>query len=365
MRADEFLDALAARDVRFFTGVPCSFFKGVYSALEHTPERYVPAANEGAALAIAVGSLLARRPCAVLLQNSGLGNLVNPLTSLVQPYGVPALLFVSGRGVGVPDEPQHERMGAITQQVLEACGATVWVMEPEPDAFGAQLDAAQRTAGACAFVVRKGTVDAAAVEPPPTERTLSRPRLLEVTAELAPAAAAVLATTGKQSRELFAQGDLPRNFYSMGSMGHVMSIGLGIALADPERPVIVLDGDGSALMHLGGLSTIGAVAPKRFVHVVVDNERYESTGNQRTTSPTTDFAAVALGCGYASAIRVDDEAGYRAALAAALAAVGPALVHAKVNHEVIPDVPRITTRHPAPEIARRFAAFLSGDGEHP
>ena len=363
MDAETFVDELTRRNTRLFTGVPCSFFQAVYTffRVKH-PELYIPAANEGVAQAIACGAALAGMKSAVLIQNSGLGNLVNPLTSLNAPYRIPSLLFVSGRGVGIPDEPQHVLMGSITQTLLEQCGAKVWAMRDDPASFGKQLDEAEKAMAegeSCAFIVPKGTIDAFKADPDLPERPMSRARVLELTCEVAPPDSALVATTGKTARELFAIGDDPRNFYSMGSMGHAAGLALGICRARPDRRVVVLDGDGAALMHLGTLSTIGACAPARLTHVVIDNETYESTGNQLTTSPTTDFTTVARACGYAAAIRADTEAEFRSALTRALESGGPTLIHVKVRLEGIPDVPRITTRHSAPEIASNFSQFLA------
>ena len=369
MRVEDFIDELLKSGVRLFTGVPCSFFQSAYALFRgQRSDLYIPAANEGVALAVATGAELAGVKTAVLIQNSGIGNLVNPLTSLNAPYALPSLLFVSGRGFGVTDEPQHELMGRITQGLLELCGARTWVMSPDVDAFREQLAEAGRcrTRDACvvAFVVPKDTLRAPdGVDATPTceapLRPLSRATVLRITQELAPSNAALLATTGQTSRELFALSDDPRTFYCMGSMGHVTGVALGVALGDRTRFVIALDGDGAALMHLGALSTIGACAPKNLIHVIVDNEAYATTGNQPTTSGTTDFAAVARACGYRSSSQVATEASFRNALSESLRGAGPAMIHAKVNLDATLNAPRITSRYSAPEIAMNFSRFLT------
>ncbi|MEM6989070.1 MAG: phosphonopyruvate decarboxylase [Myxococcota bacterium] len=365
MLAAEFVAALTEHGYGHFTGVPCSFFQSVYSYFqEQRPNDYTPAANEGVAVAIAAGAVMAGLPTAVLIQNSGLGNMVNPLTSLCHTYRVPVLLFVSGRAVGVKDEPQHELMGSVTEAVLESCAAKVWTMAVDAKEFGAQLaeaNASMKERGLpAAFIARKGSIDTFKTKPEfEASPALSRPAVLRMTSEIIPSDAVTLATTGKQARELFAIDDQARNFYCMGSMGHVAGIGLGVAIAQPKRKVVVLDGDGSAIMHLGSMSTVGGTKPANLVHVVVDNRTYESTGNQLTTSPNTDFCSVAKACGYAQVWEADTEAAYADVLRQALAAGGPSCIHARVNLDVVKDVPRITTKHTAPEIGANFTGFLA------
>ena len=187
---------------------------------------------------------------------------------------------------------------------------------------------------------------------PPT-RVATLERLLAT----APDAAAIITTTGKCGRELFTLADRPQHLYLVGSMGCASAMGLGVAL-NVERPVIVLDGDGAALMKLGNLSTIGAAAPGNLVHVVLDNGVHDSTGGQATVAPNVDFAQVALACGYRSAAACDDLAGFEAALTAALAETGPSLVHMTVAPGSIAKLGRPTVK-PA-DVARRFRDFLAG-----
>jgi phosphonopyruvate decarboxylase len=172
-----------------------------------------------------------------------------------------------------------------------------------------------------------------------------------------PAAAAVIATTGKTGRELFTLADRPQHLYQVGSMGCASAMGLGVAL-HTDRPVVVLDGDGAALMKLGTLATIGARAPANLVHVVLDNGVHDSTGGQPTVSPSVEFDAVALACGYATGTACDDAAGVAQAVTAALAAPGPHLVHARIAPGSLEHLGRPTVT-PA-EVARRFRSFLAG-----
>jgi phosphonopyruvate decarboxylase len=171
-----------------------------------------------------------------------------------------------------------------------------------------------------------------------------------------PETAAIVATTGYTGRELYMVADRPQHLYQVGSMGCAAGMGLGVAV-NADRPVVVLDGDGAALMKLGTLGAIGAYAPKNLIHIVFDNGAYESTGGQPTVSPTVDFAAAALACGYPSGFACDGLDGFEQAVKAALAKDGPHLVHMKVARGTIDGLVRPKI---APvDVARRFRAFLA------
>ncbi|MEU9716191.1 phosphonopyruvate decarboxylase [Streptomyces sp. NPDC047976] len=332
---DEFCAALKDRGFDFVAGVPCSFFSGPIDQLTRDG-LYLAASNEGAALAAAAGATVAGHRSAVIAQNSGLGNLINPLTSLAQTYEIPVLVFMSLRGWPDPtkDEPQHAVMGTATHQILDAVGIAHVTVPAAADAraFGAALDraVAEMAEGRTVFVLtEKGAI--AKHESPVADPGggLSR---LEVLRAIEPvvAEAAVISTTGYTSRELFGATGSKEHFYMQGSMGHAAAFGLGVALRTPDKPVVVLDGDGAAIMHMGTMSSVGASAPANLVHLVFDNGTYESTGGQATTSHATDFAAVALGSGYATArtCRTLDEV--VDGLATALRETGPHLLHVHV-----------------------------------
>jgi len=301
--AEAFVRSLTSRGITSFTGVPCSFFRAVIQQVAADPAlRYVVVPNEGAALAVASGAYLAGRGAAVLIQNSGLGNLINPLTSLCMVYRLPALLFVSGRAYRVPDEPQHVVMGRAMRPMLDAIGVRSADLPMDAAscdvAVQEAMDWMAREKLPWVFFVRKGTFEPGAAPPPgPVTYALKRIEAIRVLAETLRGHEYVIATTGKPSRELFSVCDRDRNFYMQGSMGHAAALALGISLHQPRRKVVVLDGDGALLMHLGIASSIGHHRPRNLYHVVLDNESYESTGDQDTTSPTTDLCAVAKACG--------------------------------------------------------------------
>ncbi|WP_050513792.1 phosphonopyruvate decarboxylase [Streptomyces griseus] len=336
--AREFLDALREHRVDLVAGVPCSYFAGPIRLLEQGTEPfYVPAANEGGALAAAAGAGLAGRAAVVLAQNSGFGNLVNPLTSLVLPYRIPVLVMMSMRGwpTASAGEPQHRWMGRVVPQWLESLEIPHWTLSPSGAPLDALLSKAQPVldGGGTAFVlVEKGAIEAedplpsgtpvsraaTATSPAPTRDNLVDALLAEVREEN------VLSTTGYLSRTLFNRGDRDRNFYMQGSMGHLTSLALGAALVSPDERFVLLDGDGAVLMHMGALAVVGHHAPRHFLHVVFDNGFYASTGGQAAVR--ADFAAVARGCGYRHVHRVATASALGPALRRALALEGPALL---------------------------------------
>jgi phosphonopyruvate decarboxylase len=362
INSDQFCTTLDDRRIGFVTGVPCSYFSGPIAALTRA-RRYVPAANEGAALALAAGAAAAGARTAVIAQNSGLGNLINPLTSLAMPYGIPVLIFMSLRGWPDPagDEPQHAVMGTATHRVLDAVGVAHWTLqrdepslEPILDLAEAELDAGRTAVVLC----EKGAIETHRPAGVPADTPLTRTEALAV---LVPRLAGhpIVSTTGYTSRELFAHHDAGSHFYMQGSMGHAGAFALGVALhADRAGPVVVLDGDGAALMHLGTISTIGACAPLPLVHVLFDNGMYESTGAQATTARTTDFAALALATGYRSARACRSAADIESALAVALSRPGPHLIAIQVAPATgqIPD--RATSALSPAAIRDRFSATL-------
>jgi phosphonopyruvate decarboxylase len=375
--ADAFLDPARARGFGFYTGVPCSFLTPIINRVIGDPAlEYVGATSEGEAVAIAAGAWLAGQKTVVMCQNSGLGNAVNPLTSLSFPFRIPTLLVVTWRGQpGIHDEPQHELMGQITGNLLDTMRiahrpfpATPEDVEPALALAEAEMARSELPFG---LVMAKGTVRGEGLaEKPPEPRPAgarrdyrehgphpTRLEVLERFLGVVPDGAGVIATTGKCGRELFTLADRPQHLYQVGSMGGASAMGLGVAL-HARRPVVVLDGDGAALMKLGNLATIGSRAPGNLVHVVLDNGVHDSTGGQATVSASVDFAAVAVACGYASGAACDSLDGFERAMAAMRATSGPHLIHARIAPGSLDTLGRPTIK--PPEVARRFRQFLTG-----
>lgn len=377
--ASDFITEAGRAGFDFYTGVPCSFLTPLINGALSSPAlSYVGAASEGEAVAIAAGAWLAGRRTVVMCQNSGLGNAVNPLTSLNEPFRIPTLLVATWRGEpGIADEPQHGVMGRITQDLLSLMGVphAPFPASRERVAPGlARAVESMETSGLpFAFVMRKGDVAdeelRAEARPlpapgrradfPPDGERPTRAAALERFLGIAPPDAAVVATTGKCGRELFTLADRPQHLYQVGSMGGASGMALGVAL-NHGGPVVVLDGDGAALMKLGAFATIGAYAPRNLVHVLLDNGAHDSTGGQPTVSPGVDFAAVALACGYAYAAACATLEGFEAAFREAAAAPGPALVHLRIAPGSMAKLGRPTVK--PPEVARRFKDFLAASG---
>jgi phosphonopyruvate decarboxylase len=374
--ADAVLDALKERSFDFFTGVPCSFLTPLINrVISDTRTDYVGATSEGEAVAIAAGAWLGGRETVVMCQNSGLGNTINPLTSLNWSFRIPTLLIVTWRGQpGLDDEPQHELMGEILRDLLRDCRVPFADFPLEAEGLGSAIDSARQSMTEAslpfAFVLQKGPIADEALdepgltpEPPGTYVDLceggerpTRYAALERFLAAVPDSAAVIATTGKCGRELFTLADRPQHLYQVGSMGCASAMTLGVALAT-DRPVVALDGDGAALMKLGNFATIGACGPSKLVHVILDNGVHDSTGGQATVSPIIDFARIALACGYCSGRTCDGLIAFGRALNAAFTAPGPHLIHLRIRPGSLEKLGRPTVK--PPEVALRFRDFLA------
>jgi len=387
MQIETFGEILKQHGVRHGAGVPCSYFTPLVNYMTVDPDLdYVSSTSEGEAVAIAAGMVTAGKPAFALMQNSGLGNAVNPLTSMLYIYKMPVVLLVSHRGQpGVPDEPQHELMGQITEQMSEMCGMRTHVFEP--DHFAAALQRAQHDRVPVSFVVRKGTLEGGPKMPKLTIRAHSAayapanvgeftPQLTreEALATILPIcnrgldnhgdanAVAVIGTTGKLSRELYElddrECDKRNRFYMVGSMGCAAGFGLGIARAQPGRKVLVLDGDGALLMKLGSLATAGFMNPSNYHHVTFDNGAHDSTGGQPTPSPAVDFSSMALACGYKHAATVASAADLTETLERQLAMPGPTHLRVIIGVGSRGELgrPKLTPQG----CYSRFSAFLQG-----
>ncbi|NQV55100.1 MAG: phosphonopyruvate decarboxylase [Rhodospirillales bacterium] len=376
IEADDFIVPASERGYNFYTGVPCSFLTPfINRTISSDLTDYVGAASEGEAVAIAAGAWLAGRKTVVMCQNSGLGNCVNPITSLNFPFRIPTLLITTWRGQpGVSDEPQHELMSQITQSLMELIRVRCLTFPRSKDGVAPILDAAEKVMDESGLpfglIMEKGAVADAALEQAVEEipeggiledrvsgdGATTRYQTLEALLGEADDTAAIIATTGKCGRELFTISDRKQHLYQVGSMGCASGMGLGVAL-NSNNKVIVLDGDGAALMKLGALATIGAYHPKNLIHIVLDNGSHDSTGGQATVSPKVDFAGVAASCGYQTAWTCDDLAGFKEAMAAANSSDGPHFIRMMIGPGSIDNLGRPTVS-PA-EVALRFKNFLA------
>lgn len=323
IEAADFGALLRAHSFDFFSGVPCSFLKSMINYASNELN-YVSAANEGEAVAIAAGASLGNKRAGVLLQNSGLTNALAPLTSLNYIFRIPVLGLVSLRGEpGASDEPQHELLGKITQNILETCEIKTFILSQTMGEIKEQLQSAERywkENRSVFFIVRKGTfadeklVKGLSFQQYKRERIISskpktlpkRGEVLELLNSMKDKDTVLLATTGKTGRELFEVENSPQHFYMVGSMGCVSSVGLGLALSRPDKKIIAIDGDGSLLMRMGSLATNGFYKPENFLHILLDNQCHDSTGGQETVSPNISFTGIASSSGYPLSIEVHD-----------------------------------------------------------
>jgi phosphonopyruvate decarboxylase len=369
-----FVGNLREQGVTMYTGVPDSLLKhlGAHIMATLPREQHVIAANEGAAVAIALGHYLrTRSPAVVYLQNSGIGNTINPLLSLADPqvYGIPMVVVVGWRGQpGVKDEPQHVKQGRVMEALLDAIELPWSVLPRDPGAAEVTMSEAVKVAvdrsTPYVVLVEKGTFTDANVLVPSTsgaDELASREDALIATADAVGQDAIIVSTTGMLSRELFEYreragqpGD--RDFLTVGGMGHASSIALGVAMQESGREVWCFDGDGALLMHLGSLAVIADHAPPNYFHVVFNNGVHDSVGGQRTSVNVIDVAATARALGYRYATSTSDMAAVQNAVAELRAQDGPALLELKVRPGNRPDIGR-PTRTPA-ESKRAFMMAL-------
>ena len=372
--AADFLDEVKNRGFELYTGVPCSYLRGFINYVIDSPSlRYVGAANEGDAVAIAAGATLGGRPAVCMFQNSGLGNAVSPLTSLTSTFDIPVLLIITHRGDpgGRADEPQHEMMGRITPDLLdlmdipwERFPSTVEEIEPVLDRAQAWMTVRSRP---YALVMPEGSVEPwpapspdvlasshRSMVPAPADPVATRADMLQAVVAGSSENDLIVATTGYTGRQLYALRDSANQFYMVGSMGCASSFGLGLAIGQPDKRVIVVDGDGSALMRLGALSTVGAEQVPNLVHLLLDNGQHESTGGQETTSGTTDLAMVALGCGYQRVERTADPAELAKLLKST--SDGTTFVHLPIQAGIASSLPRPAVT--PPQVAARLQTHL-------
>ena len=370
-----FVDHLAELGVRFHTGVPDSLLKefGTHVMATLPRERHVIAANEGGAVAIAMGyHLRTGEVPLVYLQNSGFGNLVNPLLSLADRdvYGVPMVVMIGWRGEpGVKDEPQHVTQGRVMTDLLDAMDMPWTHLPTDPaaaaEAMSAAVTSAREQRTPHLVLVSKGTFAPAEVavdEGPDTTGLASREQALVAAVEAIGDDVVIVSTTGMLSRELFEHRehtgqDGSRDFLTVGGMGHASSIALGIAVEERDRQVWCLDGDGALLMHLGGLAVIADHAPANYHHVVFNNGVHDSVGGQPTSVGRVDVPAAARALGYRATAGTADLAELPALVAAHREAGGPTLIDLRVRPGNRPGIGR-PTRTPA-ESRERFMQALS------
>ena len=357
IRPQFFYELLQENGTDFFTGVPDSLLKNFCAYITDTADKthHIIAANEGCAVGLAAGHYFATNTIPlVYMQNSGLGNTVNPLLSLADKdvYSVPLLLVIGWRGEpgGAHDEPQHIKQGKVTCALLDAMEIPYAILETDEEKAAVQITNAYKTikerSAPFALVIRKDCFASYTLksnECVPAEMT--REQAIEQIIAHAPSNAVFVSTTGMASRELYElreknQQKHDTDFLTVGSMGHASQIALGIALCKTHRKVVCIDGDGAAIMHLGALSTIGTQKPQNMIHIVLNNGAHDSVGGQPTVGRKINLCAAALACGYDQALSVAAPEVLLSSLKVAFESSGTVFIEVMVSKGSRPDLGR-------------------------
>lgn len=360
----KFHECLQGAGVEFMTGVPDTLLNDfcLYAEAKLPRERNVIAANEGNAVALAAGYHLATGSVAlVYMQNSGLGNTVNPLLSLTQQavYAVPLVLLIGWRGdPDIKDHVQHQKQGAITPVLLEAMDIPFRILgedlEDALDAAEWAVRTARKMSGPAALLAKKGVLakkKKEIFESRDSIYNMSRENAIECILKSVPADAICIATTGRATRELHELRNLSGtghdlDFLNVGAMGHASSIAAGIALAAKDRLVVCLDGDAAAIMHLGSLTTTGVLGLPNFLHVVLNNGAHESVGGQPSAGFKANLTAIAENAGYKTVgSSVETEQALRDAVSTLLPAENPAFIDVRIRKGIRSDLPLLKIAH--------------------
>lgn len=360
----------------FYTGVPDSQLKALCNYLMATygidPHHHVIAANEGNCTALAAGYHLATGKVPVVyMQNSGEGNIINPVASLLNDkvYAIPVIFIIGWRGEpGIHDEPQHIYQGEVTVKLLEDMDIAAFIIgkETTDDEVIQAMDGFKKVLSAgkdVAFVIRKGALTDAPKVVYENDNSMVREDIIQHIVK-ASGEDPIVSTTGKASRELFetrvANGQSHKyDFLTVGSMGYSSSIALGVAVNKPKRRIWCVDGDGAVLMHMGSMAVIGANKPKNLVHVIINNGAHETVGGMPTVAASIDLVAIAKGCGYPYAVCVDNFEDLDRELEAAKGRNELSMIEVKCSIGARDDLGRPTTT--ALENKQNFMEYLQNE----
>lgn len=359
IRPEFFVNTLKEHDIDFYAGVPDSLLKNICAYItDNLPaDQDIIAANEGGAMGIAAGYHLATGKVPVVyMQNSGEGNIINPLASLTdkEVYNIPVLLVIGWRGrPGVKDEPQHVKQGKVTTGLLNVMGVNYAILPKDEIEAAKQIkiavDFMKATNECYALVIEKDTFDSYKLQNVEVNNlTIAREEAIRKVAASIEDTACIVSTTGMISRELFEartawnQGH-ERDFLTVGSMGHASQIALGIALQKPERKVYCFDGDGASVMHMGNMAITASMNCKNYVHVVFNNGAHDSVGGQPTVGLKIDLCGVAKAVGYKATYSVDSMEQLDATLTDVKNAEGPVFLQVCVKKGNRKDLGRPTT----------------------
>lgn len=350
--------------VEFFCGVPDSHLNAFCTYLTNnvSDDKHMITANEGNAISVASGYHFATGTVPlVYMQNSGMGNALNPLVSLTDRhvYSVPMVLLIGWRGdPSTRDHDQHKTQGKITPKLLELLDIPYRIIEDRDDVINETVEWAVQTAKeiSCptALIAKNGVMAEKEKKVPPHDDrfTMSREDVINVVLDHAADDAILVATTGRATRELFflreERGETHDNdILNVGAMGHASSIAMGIALAMPDRQVICLDGDSAAIMHLGAMAMASHYHLLNYIHVILNNGAHESVGGQPSVGHCIDFAAIAQGCGFQRVVTIDNENKLIEALTICSDDKGSTLINARIRQGMRPVLPPLNIDHNA------------------
>lgn len=359
IRPSFFYDTLKANDIDFYAGVPDSLLKNLCAYItDHADDTHnIIAANEGGAMGLAAGYHLATGKIPVVyMQNSGEGNIINPLASLTDKdvYQIPVLLIIGWRGKpGVHDEPQHVKQGKVTLPLLETMGIPYQVLDKDEEQAAKQIQTAvdfmNNSREVYALVIEKDTFDTYTLQHVvQNDLSLTREEAIQTVAAALNEKDVIVSTTGMISRELFEYRTAmheghERDFLTVGSMGHASQIALGVALEQPQRKVWCFDGDGASIMHLGSMAIVASKHPQNYIHVVFNNGAHDSVGGQPTVGLQINLPAVADAVGYHASYSVTTKEELTAILPIVKAENGPVLLQVCVKKGNRKDLGRPTT----------------------
>ena len=346
IKPTDFYNHLTSHGIDFFAGVPDSLLKEFCLCIDDfaPKDKNIISANEGNAIALAAGYYLAKKSLPlVYMQNSGLGNAINPLLSLCDPdvYAIPMVVVVGWRGEpGVKDEPQHAKQGKVQLELLDSMGISYEIISKEDEQVARKISNVVETAkNECrptVLLIKKGTFEKYGKEIKKSDdQRMKREEALEIVLESLDGNAIVVSTTGKTSREIFEIREKEsqshqQDFLTVGSMGHCSSIALGIALSKPHRQVVCIDGDGAMLMHLGSLTSIASLKPNNFRHILMNNGVHESVGGQATAAKNIDLSAIVEAVGASKMFKAESPAELKENIPKFLSCVGPSFFEIKI-----------------------------------
>jgi len=369
----DLFEILKNNGITFFTGVPDSLLKDfcAYVTDNVSNENHIINSNEGAAIGLASGYYLSTgKPALVYMQNSGLGNSINPLLSLAdaEVYSIPMLLAIGWRGEpGKKDEPQHKKQGRVMLKMLESMEITYEIINSNTknlsELIGKAVEYMQEESSPYALVISEGTFEEyklkSGIE---TNYPLKREDAIKIIMDNLNDNDIIVSTTGKTSREVFEYRENNKqghsnDFLTVGSMGHSSQIALGIALMKSDKQVYVLDGDGAVIMQMGTLAILGTESPANFKQIIINNGAHDSVGGQPTAALKIDFTAIAKACGFINTLIAENEVQIVEELGKLRKSKGPSLLEIRVNKGARSDLGRPTST--PLENKESFMEFLS------